>query len=268
MKAKGGGMKVMAEAAVGKRFWHERVYPAWLPLVLAMGLVWRRRWWRFVVGGLNRPLIFLALFAWSFKGTAAASHLHFLVPGLAALAAVSGSYGDLVNWFTLRRKYFQVLDECLLAPVSTRSLLVGHLIGGGAKGLVVAALVYLSGWAVAGGLCFNPLFLLQLAVIAFTFAALAVAVAMVANGDKDVLIFTNLVVLPMTFFCGTFFPVEGLPGVLSKLAWFLPLTAGTYHLRALALGEPVHWGWLAQSIGWFCALYTLAYLLLCWRRQD
>lgn len=262
-------MKAMAEVAVGKRSWPEKVYPAWLPLVLAMGLVWRRRWWRFLVGGLNRPVLFLLLFAWNFKENAAGVHyLHFLVPGLVVMAAVTASYSDLVNWFTLRRTFYRVLDEYLLAPLGTRSLLAGHLIAGGGKGVLMALIVYLAAWAIVGGFKLSFFFVVQLAVIAFTFAALAVAVAMVARGDKDVLMFTNALVFPLTFFCGTFFPVERLPGVFTKASWFLPLTAGTYNLRSLALQGVNHWSWFLQSLGWLGALYLLAYLLLEWRRQD
>lgn len=259
----------MVQAAIEKKLWHERLYPAWLPLVLAMGLVWRRRWWRFLVGGLNRPLIFLLLFAWNFKDAAVgAEYLRFLVPGLVVMAAVTASYSDLVNWFTLRRAFYRVLDEYLLAPVSTGSLLAGHVLAGGGKGLLTALAVCLAGWAVVGGLRFSALFLVQLAVVCLLFASLAVAVAMIAGGDKDVLMFTNLIVFPMTFFCGTFFPVEQLPGMLAKLGWFLPLTAGTYNLRALALTGTGQWDWFGQSLGWLTGFYVLAYVLLNWRRQD
>ncbi|ACA59723.1 ABC transporter permease [Candidatus Desulforudis audaxviator] len=259
----------MTEAAVGKRPWREKVYPSWLPLVLAMGLVWRRRWWRFLFGGLNRPLIFLALFAWNLKHSAGGTqYLCFLLPGLVVMAAVTASYTDLVNWFTLRRTFYRALDEYLLAPVSTGSLLAGHVLAGGGKGLLTALAVCLAGWTVVGGLRFSALFLVQLAVVCLLFASLAVAVAMIAGGDKDVLMFTNLIVFPMTFFCGTFFPVEQLPGVLAYFSWFLPLTAATYNLRALALTGTAHWDWFGQSLGWLAGSYALAYALLCWRRQD
>ncbi|MGO0122964.1 ABC transporter permease [Desulfothermobacter acidiphilus] len=238
----------------------------WVPLVLAMGLVWRRRWWRFLLGGLNRPLIFLALFAWNFGSSH--QYLLFLVPGLVAMAAVSASYGDLVNWFTLRRTYFRVLDEYLLAPISTNSLLWGHVVAGGLKGLVVATLVYTVAWLAVREFHFSLLFWVQLAIVCLLFASLAVAVAMVANGDRQVLVFSNLVVFPMTFFCGTFFPVEHLPGALATLSWFLPLTAATYNLRLLAVEASCRWSWLGQSLAWCLAFYLLAYLLLVWRRQE
>ena len=243
----------------------------WLPIVLAMGLVWRRRWWRFFIGGINRPLIFLAIFAWNLGGSAATakgSYMGFLVPGLVVMAAVSSGYSDLVNWFTLRRTFYRVWDEYLLAPISNTSLLIGHVLGAACKGFVLALLVFLVARFFVYGFFVPLLFFVQLFIICLTFACLAVAVAMVARGDKDTLMFTNLIVFPMTFFCGTFFPVEQLPGPLAFLSRVLPLTAATYNLRALALAGAGHTGWFLQSLGWLVSLYLLAYFLLRMRRED
>ncbi|MDH7576537.1 MAG: ABC transporter permease [Bacillota bacterium] len=246
-------------------------YLDWLPILLAIGIVWRRRWWRFLVGGINRPLIFLAIFAWNLKEpavTAAGSYLRFLVPGLVVMAAVSASYTDLVNWFTLRRTYYRVLDEYLLAPISNASLLAGHVLGAAGKGFTIALAVFLAACLFVEGFHFAPLVFLQLFTICLTFACLAVAVAMLAGGDKDALMFTNLIVFPMTFFCGTFFPVERLPGFLKLGSWFLPLTAATYNLRSLALTGTGNLAWFCQSLGWFGILYFLAYYLLKLKRED
>jgi ABC-type multidrug transport system permease subunit len=243
----------------------------WLPIVLAMGMVWRRRWWRFLIGGINRPLIFMGVFYWNLAGstaTAKGSYLGFLVPGLVVMAAVSAGYSDLVNWFTLRRTFYRVWDEYLLAPISNSSLLIGHVLGAACKGFILSLLIFLIARFFVYDFMLPVLFLVQLFVICLTFACLAVAVAMVARGDKDTLMFTNLIVFPMIFFCGTFFPVEQLPGPLSFLSWGLPLTAATYNLRELALTGFCHPGWFLQSLGWLIGLYILAYFLLSMRRED
>lgn len=241
----------------------------WSPIVLAMGVVWRRRWWRFLIGGLNRPLIFMALFAWNFgRGSETGDYLGFLVPGLLVMAGVTASYSDLVNWFTLRRTYFRVLDEYMLAPISTGSLLVGHVLGAAGKGFVTALAVFLLAHLFKRNFAVSPLLFLQLFIVCLTFASLAVGVAMIAGGDRDALLFTNLVVFPMTFFCGTFFPVESLPGVVSAASWFLPLTAATYNLRSLTLTGANHFEWFLQSIFWFAGSFLLAYILLRMRAKE
>ena len=80
--------------------------------------------------------------------------------------------------------------------------------------------------------------------------------------------FSNMIVFPMTFFCGTFFPVENLPGILEQVSWCLPLTAATYNLRGLALTGISSLSWFAQSLGWLGAFYILAYYMLNKRRED
>jgi len=244
-------------------------YLDWFPVVLVMGMVWRRRWWRFIIGGINRPLIFMAIFAWNIGGSSAAGgYLEFLIPGLVIMSAVTASYTDLVGWFTQRRVYRRELDEYLLAPISNTSLLVGHVLGGGGKGFLIALMVFLTAHFSVVKFSFSFLLLAQLLIVSLAFACLAVAVAMVAGGDKEMLMFTNLIIFPMTFFCGTFFPVEQLPGPFAALSRGLPLTAATYNLRALALTGVNHFSWLGQSAGWLAALYLAAYLLLKIKRED
>jgi ABC-type polysaccharide/polyol phosphate export permease len=246
-----------------------RSYLDWLPIVLVMGMVWRRRWWRFIIGGINRPLIFMAIFAWNIGSSSATEgYLEFLIPGLVVMSAVSASYTDLVGWFTQRRVYRRELDEYLLAPISNTSLLVGHVLGGGGKGFLVSLLVFLIAHFFVKEFSFSLFLLLQLLIVCLAFASLAVAVAMVAGGDKEMLMFSNLIIFPMTFFCGTFFPVEQLPGLFAAFSWGLPLTAATYNLRALALTGVNHLPWLAQSTGWLVVLYWAAYLLLKIKRED
>ncbi|MGH3432074.1 MAG: ABC transporter permease, partial [Thermocrispum sp.] len=69
------------------------------------------------------------------------------------------------------------------------------------------------------------------------------------EGTRFVLIF-RLVVVPMTLFAGTFFPVEEIPLGVRWLAWISPLWHGTELSRGVTLGglEPLafagHLGYL------------------------
>jgi lipooligosaccharide transport system permease protein len=46
----------------------------------------------------------------------------------------------------------------------------------------------------------------------------------------------RLVLIPMTLFSGTFFPVDRLPGWVQPITWLSPLWHGTELARAAALG--------------------------------
>jgi ABC-type multidrug transport system permease subunit len=161
-----------------------------------------------------------------------------------------------------------VLDEYLLAPISNTSLLVGHIMGAGIKGFIISGIVFLTSQFFVKGFHLSFIFFLQLFVVCLTFACLAVATAMIAGRERDSIMFSNMIVFPMTFFCGTFFPVERLPGILEQVSWSLPLTAATYNLRGLALTGIGSLSWFAQSLGWLGFFYMLAYYMLRKRRED
>jgi lipooligosaccharide transport system permease protein len=61
----------------------------------------------------------------------------------------------------------------------------------------------------------------------------------------------RFVLIPMTLFAGTFFPVSQLPVWLRPLAWATPLWHGTELARGAAL----------NTLRWWPALGHLAYLL-------
>ncbi|MHB8575400.1 MAG: ABC transporter permease [Dehalococcoidia bacterium] len=73
------------------------------------------------------------------------------------------------------------------------------------------------------GLCFGSLSL--------CFTAVAPAISFLGY-------YFNLVVIPIFWLSGTFFPVERLPGWLQGVAWALPLTEITSIYRHLLDGSP------------------------------
>jgi lipooligosaccharide transport system permease protein len=74
----------------------------------------------------------------------------------------------------------------------------------------------------------------------------------------------RFLVIPMTLFSGTFFPLEGLPEWVRPFAWVTPLWHGTELARGAALGSLQLWpalGHLAYLIG----LLSVGVVLMRWR---
>ena len=61
--------------------------------------------------------------------------------------------------------------------------------------------------------------------------------ASVAPSINNLTNFFTLYVVPMFFFSGVFYPVDGLPEAIQRVAWILPLTWATELMRSLAYGE-------------------------------
>jgi lipooligosaccharide transport system permease protein len=81
--------------------------------------------------------------------------------------------------------------------------------------------------------------------------------ALAKSFDFFVYYFT-LVITPMMFLSGVFFPSDAMPPAVQRLAELLPLTHGTSLSRALTLGMPIAHPWL--DVGTL-ALYALGFIV-------
>ncbi|MEU0882130.1 ABC transporter permease [Lentzea sp. NPDC005914] len=151
--------------------------------------------------------------------------IQFLTPGIlswgVAVSAVFGAALTLVSW---RRK--QVLRRIRLAPVSATSVLSSRI-------LVSAGVALVQG-AVFVGVASLPVFGLKLAgswwlaiplllLGTIAFFALGMLVGAFAKTEEAASAAANIVVLPMAFLSGTFFPVDQAPAWLQTVSKIFPL---------------------------------------------
>jgi ABC-type multidrug transport system permease subunit len=210
----------------------------------------KRRWPKYLLTALISPLLYLVAFGWglgqgiSINGI---SYLEFVVPGIIALTAMTASFNGAGVRLNTDRIYFRSFDECLMAPISSLSLLFGKASIGVVRGMVSSIAFMAIALLTAPDFHVSALFLVILAIICFTFAFLGVLVALLAKTHEDMATFSSLILLPMTFLGGTFFSVSQVPTALKIALYALPLTHASMCLRAAALGQPVPWGSLLAT---------------------
>ncbi|GAA3668519.1 hypothetical protein GCM10022267_63920 [Lentzea roselyniae] len=151
--------------------------------------------------------------------------IQYLTPGIlswgVAVSAVFGSALTLVSW---RRK--QVLRRIRLAPVSATAVLSSRVLVSTGVALVQGAIFV--------GIAMLPVFGLQLSgswwlaiplllLGTIAFFALGMLVGAFAKTEEAASAAANIVVLPMAFLSGTFFPVEQAPGWLQAVSKIFPL---------------------------------------------
>ncbi|MGH3519762.1 MAG: ABC transporter permease [Haloechinothrix sp.] len=232
---------------------------------------WYRRYWtsNLYSSGLQ-PLLFLAAMGLGFgsqvqagDATGGYSYLHYVAPALLVAGAVQSAFGEasfpVLSGFKWQKDYLAVTAT----PITPGQLLGGQvlwialrlLLSGVAYVLVALAF---SAWLNAGAL-------LVIAVAVLTGMACAVPVMALAavtddEGSRFVTMF-RFVVMPMTLFAGTFFPIEQIPLALRPLAWISPLWHGNELARGVTLGGldvlPAlgHLGFLVAlfAVGWYLA---------------
>jgi lipooligosaccharide transport system permease protein len=222
-------------------------------LVVEHAWVWYRRNWRATaVSSILQPLLFLLAFGVGFGalvkggngvggGVAAATggvgYLVWLAPALLAVSAVQtaafeSSY-PVLSGFKWQRHYHGMTA----GPVSPAQVALGHIVWVALK-TAGAGLIYIGVIAVFGGVA-SPGIVVSLLAAVLTGAAVAALVtafsATLENEGTAFSVLFRFVVIPMTLFSGTFFPIDRLPGWVQPVAWVSPLWHGTEVARAAAL---------------------------------
>lgn len=213
----------------------------WYPVFLREVLIFQKRLFRlgYVVSIIFTPLLYLLAFGLGLGrqiSVAGSTYLDFLLPGLIAVSSMINAYTWISTNLTVSRLHFRTLQIYLQAPVSPAAIVVGQVLAGVLWGLLGSFLLLVLGLLFGGQVGVNPIFLLALVLNCIAFAAFGVVVGMTSRSHEDNATFSNFVILPMAFFCGTFFPLANLPPVLRYVVLALPLTHTNILLRRPDLG--------------------------------
>lgn len=209
-------------------------------------LVWKKLAVASVLGNIAEPLITLIAFGYGLgsllKEISGIPYLHFLASGSICMSVMmASSFESLYSAFS--RMHVQKTWETLLnAPLSLDDIVLAEMLWAATKSLI-------SGIAILGvmfvlGIGLHPTTLLVpplLFLIGMTFASLALVVNALAKAYDFFTYYFTLVLTPMIFLSGVYYPSAQLPGWLQMLASLLPLSAAVDLVRPLLLGSwPPH----------------------------
>ncbi|MEA1909111.1 MAG: ABC transporter permease [Euryarchaeota archaeon] len=195
-----------------------------------------------IVGSIAMPLIWFCAFGLGLGSAFGVrygeiSYAMFLAPGIIAMTVLFAS--TFSGMSIIVDKEFGILKELLVAPISRVSLVLGKLVGGMATSLIRAVLITILLCVVLEirvGIINYCGMLAIICLIAIGFGALAIAIATKMESMEGFGLIVELVVMPIFFLSGAFFPVEGLPGWFSTVVMLNPLTYGVDGLRILMIG--------------------------------
>jgi len=229
----------------------------WYPVLLRELLIFRRRLLKFgyLLSAMMLPIIYFIVFGLGLgrmvqmgeKG-----YLSFLIPGLVAMTSMTNSYTWIANSINLNRLYFKTFQVLYLAPISYSSIIVGEVLAGMIKGLFAASLIILVGYVTCPHFGLSLPFIVALFLNCFLFANLGFLVGMSAKGHEETATYFNFFILPMGFFCGTFFPIERIPIFLKPIVYVLPLTYTNILIRKEFF----------DTLAWICVLMLVFYSVI------
>ncbi|MGH3905005.1 MAG: ABC transporter permease [Pseudonocardiaceae bacterium] len=256
-----------------------RVLPGWHAALLVVEGLWtwyRRNWRATAISSLLQPLLFLVAFGVGFGAlidagargeqvTGGVPYLAYLAPALLAVGAVQSAAFEstypILSAFKWQRTHWAVTAT----PITPGQLAGGQLtwialrltLSGAAYLLVIALFGAVQGFGVLAALVFAVL-----CGMAFSAPLVAFAAAYEGEGNAFAAVF-RFVVVPMTLFSGTFFPISQLPELIRPLAWISPLWHGTELARGAALGTLHLWPAFGHT-AYLSALLVAGVLLARW----
>jgi len=214
----------------------------------AVYTIWYRDVLRFwhdklrMLGSITFPLLFLFVFGSGLSSrmgflSPGVDFTQFMFPGIIGMTVLMSSFmaGFSVVW----DREFGFLKEVLVAPISRASVAVGKTLGAATVALFQGLIILL----------FAPLIGASLSVTTVLAVLPLMLLLSMATGSLGVLLATRIrsmeafqavmqmLMFPMVFLSGVFFPIQGLPAWMSVLVKINPVTYGIAPMRQVMLGD-------------------------------
>jgi len=138
-----------------------------------------------------------------------------------------------------------------VAPVNRFSIILGRSLGSMTIAIVQAFIIIAIAAAMGvkiSGLSGFLLSILFMVLTCATFTGLGLIIATKLADTEGFMSIMNLVILPIFFLSGAFFPVEGMPGGIRQVMYINPLTYGVDGLRGTLVGGAAFPLWLDFAI--------------------
>ncbi len=237
------------------RFW---------PVLLRNLLVWRKLAVPSVLGNIAEPLITLVAFGYglgSMLGSVQGlPYIQYLASGsIAVSCAMAATFEALYSVYS-RMEVQKTWDSIMNAPIALDDIVLAETLWSAFKSVFTVAAILLVIFVL--GISRAPSMILVIPVsclVGITFASIAMVFNALAKGYDFFTYYFTLVLTPMTFLSGVYFPISQMPQWLQHIAQVLPLTAAVEIVRPLIIGHaPEH---VVQPILVLCAYAIGAYYL-------
>ncbi len=213
----------------------------------AIYTIWRREIIRYVrdrariFSTFLQPLMFLAIFGLGLRSTLAQGNfgidfIKFMYPGIIAMSVMGIAFFSTVS--TVWDREFGFLKEILVAPVPRVAIVIGKIFGAmtiaSTQALILLVLAPFIGVSIHI-VSILELFLFFL-VLSFAISSLGLLIASLMKTTESFGVVMQVLIFPMFFLSGAFFPLTSIPSWLSVISRINPLTYGVDAARQILLG--------------------------------
>ena len=164
------------------------------------------------------------------------SYMQFVVPGLIMMAIVTNSYANVVSSF-FGSKFNKSVEELLVSPTPNYIILLGYVVGGISRGILVAVVVTVLSLFFTRLHIHNYFVVVAIVLMTSTLFALAGFInAVFANNFDDISIIPTFVLTPLIYLGGVFYSMDLLSDFWAGVSRLNPLVYVVNAFRYGVLG--------------------------------
>ena len=170
--------------------------------------------------------LFFTVFALAFGGyermVGDMNFLVFLAPGLIIMSMVQNAFANTSSSIIISKVQGSIVDV-LMPPLGSAELLIGYMMGGVIRGLLVGCISYsVFSFFIPLKIVSWPIVLSYGVLGTMMLAALGMAGGIYADRFDHIAAVTNFFITPLTFLSGTFYSINALPPAWHAMALYNP----------------------------------------------
>ncbi|MDR1404164.1 MAG: ABC transporter permease [Candidatus Methanoplasma sp.] len=220
----------------------------------------RRNIFNVIVSSMIAPLLYLVAFGYGMRvgsSEEGVDYIAYVIPGIMAITSMTAGFASTSQKILIQRLFHSSFDELVLCPMHISSIVLGKSVIGMVRGLMGAVIMLVLGLLLTKDIHLSPQLIVCAVFSCLTFAMMGVMAGLLAKSTPSLNMISNLIILPMTFMCGTLFSVDSLPEPAAAVLWVLPLTHSSEMMRATALDWSFPWVSLAVVAAYFILFFLI-----------
>jgi len=215
-----------------------------------------------LLGSFAMPFLFLVIFGSGMSGAlssmfnvsgmssfASFDYVSFMFPGIIAMTVFTTSIFSALSVVTDKEEGY--MREILVSPVSRTKVAMGKILGGATvaviQGLLMLLFVPFIGVDLSVGILVR--LIPAMFLVAFTLSSIGLLFASSLTTSEGFQAVIQVIVFPMLFLSGAFFPLNGMPGWMNVLVKVNPMTYAVDLFKKIILDVGSMDAMLKQAMG-------------------
>lgn len=191
-------------------------------------------------------------------------YMSYIAPGLIMMSVITNSYSNVASSF-FGAKFGRHVEELLVSPLPNQYILIGYVMGGVLRGLLVGAVVTIVALFFTDLRVEHPLITISIVLLtAIVFSLGGFINAVFSRKFDDISIIPTFILTPLTYLGGVFYSIELLPDFWENASRANPILYMVNGFRYGILGESDIGIGFAYAIilVFLVALYSLSLFLM------